>query len=193
MMNTSMMEPTGPEIRTFVGKNADYYLNVWFPEDRMSQPVSGAFNAAALWGSCLWLAYRKMYGKGAFFMVAFVSAQLAMVFLLVLITLVAPNFFTVNALELAVTAVIPVVNLLMLAFFCGTYGNLLYQGHVYKSIAEERISETVASGASVAHSNRGGTSWLGAIVFAIVLSVLQILLTKTFLFLLAWVAANLAS
>lgn len=165
-----MMQPTESELCVFVGQRADYYLKTWFPEDRLSQPISGEFNPAAFWFSGVWFAYRKMYGKATIFVAAFLLAQLSIVMLLLLITLAAPGSIASVYLFWAAVVGIPSVVLLALAFCCGTYGNLWYQDFSCKAIAQLQQQSAISSAKSLPTlSVQGGTSWLGALGFMLLL------------------------
>ena len=48
---------TKTKVRTFVGKNADYYLDRW----RDTTPKIFGWNLSAFFFSIFWLGYRKMY------------------------------------------------------------------------------------------------------------------------------------
>jgi hypothetical protein len=48
---------TETEIRTFIGKNADYYLDSW----RFATPKTFGWNLSAYFFNLFWFGYRKMY------------------------------------------------------------------------------------------------------------------------------------
>jgi hypothetical protein len=55
--------PDEPELRAFIGPNADYYLRTWKPALTGEGSVGG-FNWAALIFGPVWLLYRRMYWHG---------------------------------------------------------------------------------------------------------------------------------
>ena len=177
--------PTDAELQAFVGKRAPYYLNTWFPTDPRAQPISGEFNAIAFLGGVFWLAYRKMKLESVLFVGVFEVMQVAVVMLLLLVRLAFAGWLTSDGLFNTVAMAIPGVVWLMLVFVCGTYGNLWYQGFVYRSIAKSWHAEVAAPDELSVLSKWGGTSWLAVASVALLLAGIQCLLVQAFQFVMA--------
>lgn len=181
-----MMEPSKSDLTVFVGQRSDYYLKAWFPQDPAVQSVTGAFNGSAFWGALLWLAYRKMYGLSACLVGVLCVMQIAMAMLILLLRLAFPGFLSSALIFSWVVAGIPLVALFSLAVFCGTYGNLWYQGYVYNSVSKVRELGLVSSSeVTTALSQRGGTSGLAVLSCVVILVVMQALLAGVFQFVLS--------
>lgn len=183
-----MLEPTESELKAFVGRRIETYLKAWFPPDPSVQSVTGDFKVAAFCGSVLWLAYRKLFAFAAVFIGVFVVMQIAMAMLVVLLTMAFPGFLSSPSTFGRVVSGIPLVAWLAVALFCGTYGNLWYQGFVYKSVDQVRQLALPESAAIAQLEKQGGTSGLAAIGFAGVIVVVQFLLVGVFQKVLAAIA-----
>lgn len=173
-------EPTESALKAFVGRRSATYLQAWFPTDPSAQSVSGDFNGSAFLGSVLWLAYRKLFVFAVVFIGVFGIMQIAMAMLVVLLTLAFPGFLSSPSTFSRVVIGIPLVAWCAVAFFCGTYGNLWYQGFVYKEVDQVRQMVLPESEAIALLAKRGGTSGLSAIGFVGVVLVVQALLVSVF-------------
>lgn len=152
------MTPTSEqELRTFVGKRADYYLNEWRPALDEQSSATG-FNVAGMFLSGLWLPYRKMYLVTLIFYGALVAetALEELVYVGVLGRSEPPA-----GLRLLVG--------LVAGFVCGLFGNSWYLAHARKKIASLRSNSLEGNAYFEALGKVGGTS-LGAVLLSLLLA-----------------------
>jgi hypothetical protein len=141
--DTGLIAPTEAELRAFVGRNADYYLERW---SWLTGPKrSGAgLNVAALLLGWFWLLYRKLYLAAA---LIFVTGYL---------------LFAVG-MPLSVLCV-------ALGMSLGNSANSLYLDRARKVIARARAQCRPGEDHLAIIARRGGTSLLGAISLSAALS-----------------------
>ena len=133
------------ELKAFVGKNTDYYLNQW--SDR-----SYNFNWAAFFLSGFWLAYRKMYWQ-------------------VLVLLGATVVLSLVLQALGITqAWIPS---LVIGLVCGTYGDRWYHNHALRVVRKFRLKEPRTDERIMLLAKRGGVSQI-LVIAVIVIAVIVI-------------------
>lgn len=138
------------ELRAFVGRGADYYLNKWRAAIASKDGGTG-FNLAAFVFSGIWLPFRKMYAVTLIFYGIVIAEAIAEQVVFVLIMG-----------EPEVPAGIDRLGDLIAAAVCGAYGNRWYLSHARRTIARlkaegmprEELLETLA--------RRGGRSYLAA-------------------------------
>lgn len=111
------------KIRSYVGRNADYYVDTWKRFQR-EPGTYASFNAAAFFGNVIWLAYRRLYAA-LFWMtvVAFVDVSLVLY---------------VEAYELVPAILLAVWNLLFAVVYVvtvGLFGNYWYWRKFRKQVA----------------------------------------------------------
>ncbi|MEM8780683.1 MAG: DUF2628 domain-containing protein [Cyanobacteria bacterium P01_G01_bin.49] len=150
-----MTVPTEQEIRAFVGRRSDYYLNRW------STALSGegdvfSFNQAAFWLAGFWLPYRKMY-KITLIFYGIIAAEslLEYIFFVGILKYQEPPV----SLNFAVGIGSGVI--------CGIYANRWYYWHTCENIEQLRRLNLSEESLNEALKKRGGTNWITSIAFMI--------------------------
>jgi hypothetical protein len=138
--------PSEAELRTFVGRNANYYLRKWAPALHDSRPVRG-FNWAAFGLFGLWLGYRKMY-RVALIAFGIIGAETVFEELAIGAGFVSEQ--QISALSRLVGLAVWIV--------CGMYSNAWYLAHAKRQIAKIRASGLKGDAYREALTRRGGTS-----------------------------------
>jgi hypothetical protein len=146
-------EPTEQEIRTFVGKNSNYYLRRWSTLSVGGENEVG-FNNAAFWLSGLWLPYRKMYKVSMIFYGATIAYTIFEYFLFI-------GILKYKELPNDLYYLVCII----FAGVCGKYGNRWYYLYTCSKIAEVRRSSSSEESRTQVLLNRGGTSWSAALGF----------------------------
>ncbi len=158
--------PAEPELRAFVGRKADYYLNAWYPVLFASRGPLG-FNVAGLVFSGLWLGYRKMY-RVTFLFFAFVIVEALLEWIL---------FVVVLEKEEVPPALAGLVGF-VLSIVVAANGNRWYLSHARRVIGEVRALGLSEEDHLRALAARGGTS-LGASLGLFLLFLLAIMVLAT--------------
>jgi hypothetical protein len=161
MSQAPMKSLSEPELRAFVGRNADYYFRKWSPTweskaDRYDQVAIGGlmvvqpktgFNWAAFFLSGLWLPYRKMYRPTLiFFGVILAESLLEEIWFVELLGQTEPPHFLGRLVGLSA------------AVLCGSFGNRWYLSHARKVIGEVQAQGLPSDEHVRVLSRRGGTS-----------------------------------
>jgi hypothetical protein len=125
------------EIRLFVQKNSDYYINKW---GSVSNPQKYArWNWSAFWAGMFWMGYRKMYKTLLVFLILFLIIDLIQLYF---------------HLELD-----RVVNSSLSLMF-GLLGNAFYYKYMKERIKKVKAENNTENLDSIL-SELGGTSWAG--------------------------------
>ena len=139
---------TEDEIRAFVGKNADYYLDRWPASGEQFARARG-FNWAAFLLSVLWLPYRKMY-RVAWSMFGVIAAYHVLGEFAI-----AWGVGTEKSLEPGGR-----VFSIIFSIVCGAFANGWYLAHVQREVAKIRLLGLEGDAFRQALARRGGTSLL---------------------------------
>jgi hypothetical protein len=134
-------------IKSFVQKNADYYLQKWRLMASTTSKIS--WNWSAFSFNILWLAYRKMYFYTLFlFMISIVFSIVPLL-----------NFLP------------------FLAFWIGfgMFGNYLYAMYTYKKLKGLELMAKDKNQLKSLAIQKGGTSTVVVIILALILSILLFL------------------
>jgi Protein of unknown function (DUF2628) len=139
------------EIRAFVGKNADYYLDRWPAKGEQYARARG-FNWAAFLLSAFWMPYRKMY-RVTWLMFGMVAA-----YSVIGEFAIARGVATEKSLE-------PVSRVVSIGFsiFCGAFANGWYLAHAQREAARIRLLGLEGDSYHRALARRGGTSLLASL------------------------------
>jgi tetratricopeptide (TPR) repeat protein len=147
--------------RTYVGKNADYYVAKWQGIKTLYRGLS--WNWWAFFAGFLWLGYRKMYKTALMFIGLFCLADVAF----------------------ALYGKAPIHNAYNGAFsVMGFLGNHLYLVQAQKAISKAEASfpgDAEAQKAAVAKA--GGTSWLGVVLVLLLVCIYSVAASLFFGFL----------
>jgi hypothetical protein len=144
--------PSEDEVRTFVGRKVEYYVQRW-PSDPEDETGLMGFNWAAFFLSVMWLGYRKMYGIAAILVtLVVVESVVEEVYLVGRLGMPEPP----ESLNGLISGLIATV--------CGTFGNRWYFTHAKKVISDVRFEERGPEARKTALTKRGGTSWFGALL-----------------------------
>lgn len=139
---------TEDEIRAFVGKKADYYLDRW-PGPGEQYARARGFNWAAFLLSLLWMPYRKMYrvawGMFGVFAACSVLEEFA----------IARGLATEKSIE-PVSRVVSII----FSIVCGSFANGWYLAHVQRQVTKIRQLDLEGDAYRAALARRGGTSFL---------------------------------
>jgi len=135
-------------IRSFVQKNADYYITKWKVMAQSGSKLS--WNWAAFLFPLVWLAYRKMHLYAVIY------------FLLLLGFSVAPKYLRTFMW-------------LGLWIGIGMLGNYLYGRYTYKKLLELKIKFTDEDVFKTQVAKAGGTSVLGLFISALTLFIIYLL------------------
>lgn len=153
--------PTEHELRLFVRKNADYYLEQWSSllSDDNDQKNKLGFNIAAFFLTGFWLPYRKMY-KVTFIVYGIILAISILEYFIYLGK--EPPPFS-NAWGI------------IIGFICGNFGNRWYYDHTCEKIAEIRRLNLSEEERNKLLKKWGGTSLLASIGFTLMFFVAMFL------------------
>jgi len=157
--------PTVQEIRAFVGRGAEYYLNEWTPALQNRGQATG-FNVAALLLSGLWLPYRKLYKVATIFF-GIILAPSVLEEILPASQPAIQNAVAVFGWVVAVTAWI----------VCGAFGNRWLLSRARRVIAEVRSCGLGEAEHLDMISKRGGTNTAASVgmFFMFLVSIVVIL------------------
>ncbi|MBH0063650.1 zinc ribbon domain-containing protein [Psychrobacter sp. SZ93C1] len=152
-------------LAAFVGEKYDgFYRDKWFKDSEPRLDVNNegssihSFNIAGLLLGISWLCYRKMY----------------LVSLCILLSINIFDLVLMYSLGMEVYSSIGQTSFLVaLAMFVGFLGNYFYFNHSAKNIKKVMSNTVDPATLKQALAEKGGTSWVGAIVG----SILNILLT----------------
>lgn len=139
------------EVRTFVGKGADYYLARWQRVHGGGKRGAG-FNWAAFLFSGLWLPFRKMY-RATFIFFGFILGESIAEEILFVVILGQP--------EVPVT--VDRLGSIIISLICGTYGNKWYLSRIRSEIIELKSQGMPEDAYLQSLSRRGGTNLAAAI------------------------------
>jgi hypothetical protein len=126
------------DVRLFVGRNSDYYLNKWKGSKDPSK--SAGWNWAAFFAGVFWFGYRKMYVELFCCFGVFILIDLIQIFLNIDIN----------------SAITYIVNALM-----GILGNTVYFHYVKRKIKKINEDETLFENKKTFTERAGGVSWAG--------------------------------
>jgi hypothetical protein len=142
---------TQDEIRAFVGKKADYYLDRW-PAPGEQYARARGFNWAAFMLSALWMPYRRMYR------VAWIMYGIFAAYLVLGEFAVARGVATERSLE-------PLGRVVSIIFWivCGAFANGWYLAHAQREVARIRLLGLEGDAYHRALARRGGTSLLASL------------------------------
>jgi len=148
--------PTEQELRTFAGRNADYYMTTWRP----SLEGDGTFtrlNLAGFFLGGLWLGYRKMY------------SPLLILYALIFVESIAEIVIFVGVLRMDDSPrLLSGLVGLTAGVIVGVYGNRWYLARARRVIAEVR-SLGLSEGDHMRElTHRGGTNLWGCVGLFIV-------------------------
>ncbi|MCM0647999.1 DUF2628 domain-containing protein [Clostridium swellfunianum] len=129
------------EAKTFVGKNADYYINKW--SILKSSPKRINWNFAAFFLSIFWLGYRKMYNTLLIILGIFIVTDIVQVSIGIDIN---------NAIGYAISGAL------------GVMGNSYYLNHMKKKIFKIKNYSSTEGEYYDMLEKAGGTSWLGVLI-----------------------------
>jgi hypothetical protein len=159
--------PTEQEIRLFVGKNANYYLQRWYSW-LPGEGNGSSFNAAAFWLAGFWLAYRKMYKITLIFYGSIIAET-------VLENILFLGILNYKEIPTGWNFIVGIAS----GLICGVYGNRWYYSHTCDKIAEVRRLNLSEESLTQAFRKRGGTSWLTAVGFIMMFLIVGILVEGT--------------
>lgn len=148
-----------PEVRAFIGKEADYYFKKWQPILEGQGQWAG-FNWAAFFLTGVWLAYRKMYK------VIFIYYAIRIIGGIFLWAILRKHIES-NILEILVDIAACIV--------CGTFGNMWYLSYTQKAIDGIRSQGLQEEAYLQSLSKLGGTNLSLSIGFCILSIVLEVL------------------
>lgn len=133
------------QIRLFVGKNADYYLQKWKASEDPNK--SAGWNWSSCLGGFFWLGYRKMYFH------ALIIAGLSLIINLI-------ETFTAISLRQSIN-----IGVLILLGACG---NNWYYKHVNKKIANIKSKYSTIESQEAEMVKMGNVSWVGVGIVLII-------------------------
>jgi hypothetical protein len=160
MVLASVKNLNEQEVRTFIGKEADYYLKKWQPILEGRGRWAG-FNWAAFFLTDVWLAYRKMY-KAIFVYYAAKIAGRAF------LGAILGKHIESSILEILIGLVAGIV--------CGVFGNMWYLSRTLKVVNEIRPQGLQEEAYFQSLSKFGGTNIrlsIGLLILVIVFEVLS--------------------
>lgn len=156
-------------LAAFVGEKYDsYYRDKWFEDSQPRLTVDKQdtprpkFNLAGALLGISWLSYRKMYKVAFFVMLGISLVDTLMMYVLGEQTYNAMS----NSLFLGVGIVVT-----------GLFGNYFYFNHSIQRIKKITASDRDSNMVREKLIKEGGTSWLGAIGFTIVLVTMSVLIS----------------
>lgn len=167
--SSSDAETADTLLAAFVGEKYDsYYRDKWFEDgephlilDKKETPRP-KFNLAGVLLGISWLSYRKMY-KIAFFVMLGIS-------LLDIVLMYVLGEQTYNAMSNSLFLGVGIV-------ITGLFGNYFYLKHSIQHIKKITASNRDLNIAREKLAQAGGTSWLGAIGFTILLVTMSVLIS----------------
>jgi len=146
---------TERELRTFVGRGADYYLRKW--KAALSGGTGTGFNLAAFLFSAIWFPYRKMYRLALILYAAVIAESIAEE---VLVVWIMGNPELPRGLDLLIN--------LLVGGICGAFANQWYLAHARKQIANLKSQGLPEEQYLKELARRGGTNLLVAFGFVFV-------------------------
>lgn len=156
-------------LAAFVGDKYDgYYREKWFQDSKPHLEISEKdrqrpkMNLAGFFLGVSWLSYRKMYKIALFMMLGISLLDTALMYVL--------GEQTYNAMSSSIFLGIGIV-------VTGLFGNYLYLRHSAQHIKKITASSSDQNAVREKLEKAGGTSWLGAIGFTLLLIIMSVLIS----------------
>jgi len=153
------------KIKTFIQKNADYYVNSWKKMKASNKKISWNWPSAIF--GFLWMSYRKMFRMALVWFV--------MLGVLETLTLIGASMIGGKEFALGMGALFGISYALIMPILFGLFGNYVYASFVYEKFKELETIDPELSESSLLLE--GGTSW-GKVVLFIIASVVFGILNK---------------
>ena len=138
----------------FVHSNYSFYKNKWDAMEQKGSSVSGNF--AAFFFGVFWLGYRKMYKP----LLLIVAIYLVIDFFVINVWNYQYSDYFIDPLD----RIIGFITAIFLAF----YGNHMYKRHVETNVDKIEMKKLSKEQAEVLAKQKGGRSWLGVLLTAVI-------------------------